>query len=266
MLRIGALTRESDVEASPLLARRWPILIDTSSVIADPLVRNMGTLGGNIAHADPANDHPATMLALNATFVVQGGGGTREIAASDFFQDLFTTALREDEVLTEIRIPLPAPGTGSVYLKYEHQVGDFAVAAVAVVVEVRDGVVRAARIALTNVGAVPVRAGAAEAVLVGQAAGARTIEAAAALAADGVEPWGDLRGSTGYKRDLIRAGLTARSRKGGRTGDGAGRRVARLRRMTAEDDPKEPVRATVNGEAREAHVEPRLLLVHLIRE
>lgn len=209
-LRIGALTREADVEASPLVARTWPILVDTSSVIADPLVRNMGTIGGNVAHADPANDHPATMLALDASFVVSGGAGQREILANTFFQDLFVTALAEDEVLTEVRIPRPDPGTGSAYVKYEHQVGDFAVAAIAVVLQLQDDRIRAARIALTNVGPTPLRATAAEAVLVGALADDAVIDAAAARAADGIEPWSDLRGSADYKRHLVR-GLTGRA-------------------------------------------------------
>jgi carbon-monoxide dehydrogenase medium subunit len=209
-LRIGALTREADVEASPMVAGNWPILVDTSSVIADPLVRNMGTIGGNVAHADPANDHPATMLALDASFVVSGGAGQREIPAGEFFQDLFVTALAEDEVLTEVRIPRPEAGTGSAYVKYEHQVGDFAVAAIAVVLQLRDDQIGAARIALTNVGPTPLRARAAEATLVGAKADDAAIDAAAARAADGIEPWSDLRGSADYKRHLVR-GLTGRA-------------------------------------------------------
>jgi carbon-monoxide dehydrogenase medium subunit len=209
-LRIGAMTREADVERSPLVARHWPILVDVSSVIADPLVRNMGTLGGNVAHADPANDHPAAMLALDAAFVVEGAGGAREIPARDFFQDLFVTALTEDEVLTEVRMPLPRPGTGSAYVKYEHQVGDFAVAAVAVVLELRDNRIEAARIGLTNVGPTPLRAAAAEAVLLGSDGSDPLIDAAASRAADGIEPWSDLRGSADYKRHLVR-GLTGRA-------------------------------------------------------
>jgi carbon-monoxide dehydrogenase medium subunit len=209
-LRIGALTREAEVEASALVARHWPILVDTSSVIADPLVRNMGTLGGNLAHADPANDHPATMLAMNASVVVSGGAGQRETQIDDFFQDLFVTALREDEVLTEIRLPLPVAGTGSAYVKYEHQVGDFAVAAIAVVLVVAEGRIQSARIGLTNVGPTPLRASAAEAILVGAAPDEAVIDAASARAADGLEPWSDLRGSADYKRHLVR-GLTGRA-------------------------------------------------------
>lgn len=210
VIRIGALTREADVESSGILWRTWPILRDTSAVIADPVVRNMGTLGGNIAHADPANDHPATMLVLGASFVLLGPGGERQVAAGDFFQDLFMTDLAEDEVLTEVRIPLPGPGTGSAYLKYERQVGDFAVAAVAAVVEITGGVIQRARIGLTNVGGTPVRAAGAEDALAGVGASDLAgIDAAAALAADGIEPWADLRGGTEYKRDLVR-GLTGR--------------------------------------------------------
>jgi carbon-monoxide dehydrogenase medium subunit len=209
-LRIGALTREADLEASELVARHWPILAETSSVIADPLVRNMGTIGGNVAHADPANDHPATMLAVDASFVVQGPAGSRRIPAAAFFEELFQTALAPDEVLTEIAIPLPRPGTGSTYLKYERQVGDFAVAAIAVVVEVSDGKITTCRIGLTNVGSIPLRAAAAESLLIGAPPGHEAIAAAAAVADDGLDPWGDLRGSPEYKRDLVR-GLTERA-------------------------------------------------------
>ncbi len=210
-IRIGALAREADVEASALLAASWPILVDTSAVIADPLVRNMGTIGGNIAHADPANDHPATMLALGARFLLSGAAGTREVAAADFFQDLFATALGEDEVLTEIRIAAPPPGTGSAYLKYERQVGDFAVAAVAAVVVVADGRIRSARLALTNAGPVPLRAQSAEVALAGlRVDDGAGMDEAAALAGDGIQPWADLRGGTAYKVDLVR-GLAGRA-------------------------------------------------------
>src|SRR5256886_5218047 len=116
-LQIGALIREADLEKNAIIRQRYPIIADTAAVVADPLVRNMATIGGNLAHADPANDHPATMLALRASVVAQGSKGERVIPIDDFFLDTFTTALRPDEILIEIRIPKPAPRSGGAYLK-----------------------------------------------------------------------------------------------------------------------------------------------------
>src|SRR5690349_6561691 len=126
VLRVGGCTRESTLERSELVARRYPILLDTTKVIADPLVRNRATLGGNLAHGDPANDHPATMLALRAKVVASGPGGERVISIKDFFVSLFATALEHDEILTEIRIPTPPARNGGAYFKLERKVGDFA--------------------------------------------------------------------------------------------------------------------------------------------
>src|SRR6185295_5678048 len=131
-LRIGALTRESDLEESEVVRTRYPLLHDTCRVIADPLVRNLATVGGNLAHADPANDHPATMLALGAEIVAVGTTGERKIPITSFFTGPFATALRPDEILTEIRIPATPARSGGAYLKLERKVGDFATAAVAV--------------------------------------------------------------------------------------------------------------------------------------
>src|SRR5215470_578096 len=130
-LKIGGLTHEADLEASDLIRTRYPIILDTASMIADPQVRNMATVGGNLAHGDPANDHPATMLALGAQIVATGPAGTRTIGIDDFFVSLFTTALKGDEILTEIRIPMPAPHSGGAYFKLERKVGDFATVGVA---------------------------------------------------------------------------------------------------------------------------------------
>src|SRR3989454_6445088 len=127
-LRIGALTRESDLEDSEIIRTRYPLLLDTSSVIADPLVRNMATVGGNLAHGDPANDHPAAMLALGAQVVAVGGKGERRIPIASFFTGPFETALEPDEILTEIRVPVPPAGSGGAYVKMERKVGDFATA------------------------------------------------------------------------------------------------------------------------------------------
>src|SRR5262252_3525725 len=130
-LAIGGLTREADLEASDLIRSRFPIIHDTAGFIADPQVRNMATVGGNLAHGDPANDHPATMLALGATVVVAGPKGERTIPIDQFFTGLFETALKHDEILTEIRIPTPPPKSGGAYVKLERKVGDFATAAAA---------------------------------------------------------------------------------------------------------------------------------------
>src|SRR5215470_16154449 len=152
-LKIGALTREAELEATPLIQSKYPIILDTTHVIADPQIRNLATVGGNLAHGDPANDHPATMLALGAQVVATGARGERVIPIEDFFVTMFTTALQHDEILTEIRIPSPPARGGGAYLKLERKVGDFATAAVAVQIELgADGACRAAGIGLTNVG------------------------------------------------------------------------------------------------------------------
>jgi len=209
-LAIGALTREHQLEESPLLAGSYPLLLDTAKVVADPLVRNRATVGGNLAHADPANDHPATMLAYDATIVARGPKGTRTIAIDDFFVGLFENSLQAGEVLTEIRIPKPPPGSGGAYLKLERKVGDYAVAAVAVQLQLADGVVGRVRIGLTNVGPVPRRAENAEAALGGKAPTDDVVEAAGHAAAAECDPSADLRGEVDYKRDMVRV-LTKRA-------------------------------------------------------
>jgi carbon-monoxide dehydrogenase medium subunit len=219
-LVIGALTRESEIEHSALIAERYPLLADAGRVIADPLVRNRATVGGNLAHADPANDHPAVMLAYAATLVARGPGGRREIAADDFFVGLFETAMEPDEILVEIRIPAPAPGSGGAYEKFERKVGDYAVSAAAVQLTVSGDRCTAARIGLTNVSAVPMRATAAEAALVGNAITDEVIEAAGQAAADECDPSADLRGSVAYKRDLTRVLVKRAIRRAARRAGG----------------------------------------------
>lgn len=210
MLTIGAMTRESELEESQLVQSRYPMLADATAVIADPLVRNRATVGGNLAHADPANDHPAVMLAYGAELVALGPNGTRTIAIDDFFTGLFETALDNNEILTEIRIPTPGPNSGGAYVKLERKVGDYAISAVAAFVTVEDNRVRAARIGLTNVSAVPLRARNAEQALVGQQLSEDVLEAAGRAAAAECDPAPDLRGSVEYKRDLTRV-LTKRA-------------------------------------------------------
>ncbi len=210
-LRIGALTREAALERSQVIRDRYPILFDTALVIADPIVRNRATVGGNLAHADPANDHPATMLALGAQLVAEGPKGKRTIPVESFFTGFFTTALAPTEILTEIRIPIPPPRSGGAYLKLERKVGDYATAAAAVQVtlEGRAEVARAG-IGLTNAGPVPVKAVEAERYLKGKTPDQATVAEAARLAAAATDPTADRRGSVEYKREMARV-LTARA-------------------------------------------------------
>ncbi len=211
VLRIGALAREADLEESDLVATRYPILADTTRVLADPLVRNLATVCGNLAHADPANDHPATMLAVRAELVAAGPRGERRIPVEAFFTGLFTTALAPDEILVEVRVPAPAPRTGGAYLKVERKVGDFAAAAVAAQVTLSpDGACERAGIGLTNVGATAIQARKAEAFLAGKRLDQAALAQAAQLAAEASQPTADLRGPAEYKRDLVRV-LTARA-------------------------------------------------------
>ena len=203
-LRIGSLTRESDLDRSEAVQTKYPILHDTTSVIADPLVRNMATVGGNLAHGDPANDHPATMLALGAEVIAVGSGGERVIPVSDFFEGPLATALEQGEILTEIRVPAQPDGSGGAYLKLERKVGDYATAGVAAVITVSDGVCQQAGIGLTNAGPIPVKASSAESFLVGKKLDDEAIREAARLASEEAQPSADLRGSEEYKRDMVR--------------------------------------------------------------
>jgi carbon-monoxide dehydrogenase medium subunit len=204
VMRIGALVRESDLEASELIKSRCPILVDTTSVIADPLVRNQATVCGNLAHGDPANDHPATMLALEAEVVLKSSKGERKIPVTSFFTGLFSTALQPNEIMTEIRVPVPPPSSGGAYLKLERKVGDYATAGVAAQVTVNGGGFQRAGVGLTNVGPVPIKARKAEDFLKGKNPDPDVINRAAELAAEESEPVADLRGSVEYKRDLVR--------------------------------------------------------------
>lgn len=204
-LKIGGLTREAELEASPVVRSKYPIIVDTAHVIADPQVRNLATVGGNLAHGDPANDHPATMIALGAQVVATGPGGERIIPIENFFVSLFTTALHPDEILTEIRIPIPAPRSAGAYFKLERKVGDFATAAVAAQVTLDEqGTCQKAGIGLTNVGATPIKARKAEDFLRGKKPDDATIKQAAQLAADEAEPSADLRGPVEYKKGLVK--------------------------------------------------------------
>src|SRR5271169_269961 len=204
-LRIGGLTREAELESSPVICAKYPILLDTAHVIADPQVRNLATVAGNLAHGDPANDHPATMLALGAQVVATGATGERIIPIEEFFLSLFSTALQPGEILTEIRVPVPPARSGGAYLKLERKVGDFATAAVAAQVTVdANGSAQNVGIALTNVGPTPIKARKAEGFLRGKKLDEANIRQAAQLAADDAQPSSDLRGPAEYKKGLVK--------------------------------------------------------------
>jgi aerobic carbon-monoxide dehydrogenase medium subunit len=205
-LRIGARTRHVDVERNEDLDRLCPILRETAPLVSDPLVRNRGTVGGSLCHADPAGDWGAVMLALDASLVARSVDGERVIPAADFFQGPFTTALRPDEVLTEIRVPAAATGprTSGVYLKLERKVGDFATVGVAVQVRLDGDRVARAGIGLTAVAPTSVAAAGAARALEGRQPTDELVAEAARLAAGAAEPRDDIRGSADYKRDVVR--------------------------------------------------------------
>jgi aerobic carbon-monoxide dehydrogenase medium subunit len=204
-LHIGALTREAELDQSPLIRNRYPILLDTSTMVADPVVRNWATVGGNLAHADPANDHPATMLAIGARVVLQGPTGQRIIPVTDFFTDsTFETTLQPHEILTEIRIPAPTTHSGGAYLKLERKVGDYGIAGVAVYITFdNQGLITYAGIGLTNVGPYPIKAYDAEQFLVGKQLDKATIQQAADLVVAASKPTSDSRGPADYKRAMV---------------------------------------------------------------
>jgi len=204
-LTIGAMTRQAALERSELIRTKYPILGDAVPLIADPLVRNRGTIGGNLANGDPANDQPAIMLALGATLVARGPKGERSIPANQFYKALYTTALAPDEILTGIRIPMPPPRSGGAYLKLKRKTGDFAAAAAAVQVTLGgNGAIERARIGLTNAGPTPLEAVDAAKFLVGKIPDDKTIAEAARLAASKSAPSADLRGSVEYKKEMAR--------------------------------------------------------------
>ncbi len=211
-LHIGALTREAELDSSSLIRTRYPILLDTSSMVADPVVRNWATVGGNIAHADPANDHPATMLALSAQVVATGPHGQRIIPIEEFFTDTtFETSLRPNEILTEIRIPAATERNGGAYCKLERKVGDYAIAGVATYLTLDEqGNVTYAGIGLTNVGPIPIKAHDAEQSLLGKPLDDASIQQAADLAAAAAQPTSDSRGPAEYKRAMVHT-LTVRA-------------------------------------------------------
>jgi carbon-monoxide dehydrogenase medium subunit len=208
-LAIGALTVHADVASSDLVCQHVPGLAEAASLIGDVQVRNRGTIGGSVAHNDPAADFPVILLALNAAFVLVSPSGSRTVAAADFFVDFFTTALAAHEVLTEIRVPLPAAGTGTAYAKLGHPASGYVVVSAGVLIHRQSsGQCASARIAIGGLGGGPRRATATEAALQGQALTPEVIAAAAARAAEGTDPDGDTYASAAYKRHV--AGVYAR--------------------------------------------------------
>ncbi|MFN9772288.1 MAG: FAD binding domain-containing protein [Burkholderiales bacterium] len=214
-IRIGAMTVENALIASPILRDRVPLLAEAAKLIADPQVRNRGTIGGDIAHGDPANDHPALSLALDATFVLAGPDGERVVRADDFFLGTYSTALAETEILVEIRVPAFSPKTGWGYEKLKRKTGDWATAGAAVVLRLEGGRVSHARIGLTNVGPTALRAADAEAALIGKPLDDASIEAAAQAAMAICDPAEDLRGDREYKTamagQMVRRAIRAAS-------------------------------------------------------
>jgi aerobic carbon-monoxide dehydrogenase medium subunit len=202
---IGATTTHRAVEHSALLKKLVPILPEAAAHIGDPLVRNVGTIGGSLAHADPGADLPAVILALGAELRTASLGGGRTIAAEDFFVGMLTSALTADEILTEIRVPIARGRTGGAYEKHPHPASGYALAGVAAVLALDEsGAVASARVAVTGVGERATRVPAVERALVGQVGDAAWIDRAAAAVGEGVEPREDLQGSADYKRELLR--------------------------------------------------------------
>ncbi len=209
-LLIGARTTHYQVVHDPLIAEHCGLLAAAAATVADPAVRHRGTLGGSLAHGDPAGDLPAVVLALDGTMVARSARGEREIPGAEFFVDYLTTALAADEILTGVRVPKLGPGWGYRYEKFHRTAQAWAIVGVAALVRRSDGHVAEARIGLTNMGSVPVRASAAEAAAAGVEATAAALTAAARSASDGTQPPSDLHGAPDYRRHLARV-LTGRA-------------------------------------------------------
>jgi len=217
---IGAMTVENDLIRSDLLKQKLPLLPEAVQLIADPQVRSRGTIGGDIAHGDPGNDHPALMLALDASFTLVGESGSRVVKADDFFLGMFYTALAADEILTEIRIKPQAANTGSSYHKLKRKTGDYATAAAAAQLEMSGNTCTSARIALTNLAPTAIRVPEAEALLAGNALSDDLMKQVVEAVKASCEPAEDLRGDVEYKTHMggemaRRAVLEAAMRAGG---------------------------------------------------
>ena len=207
-LAIGAMTRHTDVERNPIVQEHCGLLSYTASLVGDPQVRHRGTIGGSLAHADAASDLPSALMALDASFVVKGPNGERNVAIGDFFKDYLMSDLGEDEILTEVRVPKLSAGTGWSYQKFTRRAMDWAVVGVAAVVEKSNGSIGTARIGLTNMGSTPLRASAAESALSGADPG--SVGEASNSADEGTTPSSDIAASDEYRRHLARV-LTKRA-------------------------------------------------------
>jgi len=257
-IAIGAMATQSEMIASPLLAEILPIIRETSLLIGDPQIRYVGTIGGNVANGDPGNDMPALMMCLDAEYQLAGRNGQRRVRARAFYLGAYDTARQNDEILTEVRIPIPAKGHGYAYEKLKRKVGDYAVAAAAVMLTITNGTCRAASIGLTNVADTPLWAEAAARALIGTGID-RTAVANAANAAKAItNPASDGPGRISQENDRRDGPACDRTRQ-----------IARgsLREHRAEKKmSKVQVKMTINGREVEALVEPRTLLVHFLRE
>ena len=202
-LRIGTLARHNQLASDSLVGKRYPTIASAAPQIADPLVRNLGTLGGSLAHGDPAGDWGSVMLALNAEVVARGPTGKRAIPVDDFLVDIFTTSLKEDEIVTEVRIPKPSGSFGGTYLKLERKVGDFATVGVAVHLELDGNTVSRAGLGLTAVGSRNIKATNAENALAGNECSDELFAEAGRLAAEAADPVSDVRGPADYKRAVV---------------------------------------------------------------
>jgi carbon-monoxide dehydrogenase medium subunit len=210
MIRIGAMTTENELIGSKLLQDRLPLLPEAAQLIADPQVRNRGTIGGDLAHGDPGNDHPAIAMALEATFVLQGPEGERRVKAVDFFHGTYMTELAENEILTNILVAPFESGTGYAYQKLKRKTGDWATAGAAVVMRMSGGLVTQVRIGLTNVAPIALRARDAEAALIGKPVNDATLDAVGKAVRAVCDPAEDLRGDAEYKTAMA-AEMTKRA-------------------------------------------------------
>jgi carbon-monoxide dehydrogenase medium subunit len=205
VIAVGAMTTHWEVESSKALKSKAAVVSETAAIIGDPAVRNKGTLGGSLAHADPAADMPATAIALGFEFVCEGPKGKRTVKVDDWFKGLMATALKDTEVLTQVRIPVWPAGSGAAYMKFPHPASRFAVVGVCAALTVdKNGTCTKASVGITGAGTMAVRAKGVEAGLTGKKLDAATIEAAAQKAAEGVDVQADLQGSVEYKSHLCR--------------------------------------------------------------
>lgn len=207
-ITIGSMTTQSELIESPLLAEHCPIIRETALQIADPQIRNLGTLGGNLANGDPGNDMPALMQALDASITLSGQSGSRDVAARDFYQGIFTTAREENEILSAVKIPVPDAGHGYAYVKQKRKIGDYATAAAAVLLSIDNGRCTAASLALTNLGDTPLYAADASQALLGSGVDQSAIDSAVNAATAIVNPASDGRGPAEFRTHV--AGVMVR--------------------------------------------------------